>query len=324
MIESTIPLVSVIVPVYKVEKYLDRAVKSLFKQTYHNLEIILVDDGSPDRCPEMCDLYAQQDSRVKVIHQQNGGLSAARNSALNIASGEYLTFLDSDDYLKENAIEKLVYQLISFKASVACCSIEIVDEYNKSTEYFNCNVQFEDTGINIAKRMLQDFFPKNFAWGKIFRKEIWDNIRFPVGRIYEDSATTFRAVAKADKVICISDCLYCYLRNREGNITSELQSTKAAWSYYCGCINCKEFLIDYSDNKDFTDVIPIIYRNLFIWIKLCMESAIKLGVVGYKDYCRKIDEILSQVKVSLPLRLKIILQFRDLYYYIYPLIGKHR
>ena len=101
------PLISVIVPVYKVEQYLDECVQSIINQTYKNLEIILVDDGSPDRCPEMCDEYARQDSRIKVIHKPNGGLSSARNAGIDIARGEYIGFVDSDDYIAHDMYEKL-------------------------------------------------------------------------------------------------------------------------------------------------------------------------------------------------------------------------
>lgn len=118
------PLITVVVPIYKVEEYLDECVQSILNQTYHNLEIFLVDDGSPDRCGEMCDTYAEKDSRVKVIHQKNRGLSGARNSAIDIATGEYITFVDSDDYLKEDMIETLYQEVLQYNAEIATAAYE--------------------------------------------------------------------------------------------------------------------------------------------------------------------------------------------------------
>ena len=122
------PLISVIVPIYKVEKYLETCVMSLIHQTYENLEIILVDDGSPDKCPEICDAYEKTDDRIRVIHKKNGGLSDARNAALEKTTGKYITFVDSDDYVDAEYIEKLYNALIQYNASAAICGIRITDE----------------------------------------------------------------------------------------------------------------------------------------------------------------------------------------------------
>ena len=128
------PLISVIVPIYKVEKYLTICVDSLLHQSYGNLEIILVDDGSPDECPAICDQYQNKDNRIKVIHKKNGGLSDARNAGLDIAQGEYVAFVDSDDFIDEDYICKLYDALQQNRASIAVCGIQIIDESNKVTE----------------------------------------------------------------------------------------------------------------------------------------------------------------------------------------------
>ena len=121
-------LVSIIVPVYKVEKYLDKCIESIVGQTYENLEIILVDDGSPDNCPAMCDRWAEKDSRIKVIHKENGGLSSARNAGLDACTGEYIYFLDSDDYIAENCIEMLFNTIISDGSDMCIGNLMSVDE----------------------------------------------------------------------------------------------------------------------------------------------------------------------------------------------------
>lgn len=123
---NTNPLVSIIVPVYKVERYIHRSIDSLLRQTYNNLEIILVDDGSPDNCPFICDKYAMQDNRIRVIHKSNGGLSDARNAALNVMTGQYVTFVDSDDYIADNMIEKFIETVKLYQCNMVVCW----NEYN--------------------------------------------------------------------------------------------------------------------------------------------------------------------------------------------------
>ena len=180
------PLVSVIVPIYMVEKYICECVNSIILQSYKNLEIILVDDGSPDRCPEICDEYAKQDSRIKVIHKPNGGLSDARNAGIEIAEGEYLSFVDSDDVIHHEMIEVLMQPLIENKElKMSACQCL----------YFNDGDIF-DTTQEIKPMVIIDynvFFTKKLwvtAWGKIYKKELFREIKYPVGRIHEDEFIT--------------------------------------------------------------------------------------------------------------------------------------
>lgn len=317
------PLVSIIVPVFKVENYLNRCVDSLLNQSYNNLEIILVDDGSPDRCPEICDEYAALDNRVKVIHKPNGGVSSARNAGLDMASGEYITFLDSDDWIDEKMIHLMVDSLIGYECDSVCVSINIVDKENNITNRFRSQENVILSGSDTAKLMLRDSFPYNFCWGKIFRKDLFDGIRFPVGRIYEDNATTYKAISRASKVYILSDCLYYYFREREGNTTSELKSDRAAFSYYCGCVNCTEYIQFCSNNATFSDVIPDINYYMTAWSKLCIESAIKSNKKEYNEYCRKVKKLIREHPFAISNRLKWILFFSNLYYYIYPIIGRN-
>lgn len=318
------PLVSVIVPVYRVENYLHRAVDSLINQTYTNLEIILVDDGSPDRCPQICDEYAGQDSRIKVIHKPNGGLSDARNTGLAIASGDYLVFLDSDDYLHIKAIEILISEAIRHKACIVCCGMNIVDSDNNIYDHRKCDENFVSNNIDATKLLLQDRFPHNFACGKLYKRELFDNLQFPVGRLYEDTATTYLAVNRAKSVLCLKDCLYYYERGREGNITSELSSAKAAKSYYHGCLNSLERISFCENNSHYNDLIPIVHGHLFAWSKLCIETAMRANKSTYINYCHRVKEILEKSVLPLPLRLKIIIRLYRLYFYIYPIIGRNR
>ena len=133
---NTNPLVSIIVPVYKVERYIHRSIDSLLRQTYNNLEIILVDDGSPDNCPFICDKYAMQDNRIRVIHKSNGGLSDARNAALNVMTGQYVTFVDSDDYIADNMIEKFIETVKLYQCNMVVAGMNIIDKNNQNLKEF--------------------------------------------------------------------------------------------------------------------------------------------------------------------------------------------
>lgn len=321
--KNTSPLVSIIIPVYKVENYLHRCVDSVIKQTYDNLEIILVDDGSPDNCPAICDEYSQIDNRIKVIHKSNGGLSDARNCGMKAATGEYLVFVDSDDYISHDLIQKMMHEVHTQKADVICCGVNIVDTEGYIYDNRKCNNSFIASGEELTKSLIKDEYPYNFAWGKLYKKELLNGIEFPIGRLYEDIATVYLIMAKAAKAYCMSECLYYYERGREGNITSELNSGKAAKSYYHGCLNCIERLKFCDNHHDYSDMISVITKQLCVWIKLCAESALKLGKTQYNEYISLLRDTTKNVKSLLTVRVKLILCFSNLYYYIYPILGRH-
>lgn len=199
----TQPLISVIVPCYNVEEYLPRCVESVLNQTYRNLEILLVDDGSPDRCGEICDGYAAVDSRVKVIHKENGGLSDARNVALDVMKGEYVTFVDSDDYVAADYVEYL-YKLMEeygVKLSVSRHQ-EFKDGASVSVEIRTCPVASESVGQDegLACMFYQHAFDTT-AWGKMYHRSLFsDGIRYPEGWLYEDLPTTYRLMMKCDYI----------------------------------------------------------------------------------------------------------------------------
>lgn len=179
------PLISIIVPVYKVEQYLDECVQSIRSQTYTNLEIILVDDGSPDRCPKMCDDYAKQDSRIKVIHKNNGGLSSARNAGLEIMTGDYFGFVDSDDYIDKKMCEILYNNINEFTQISACCIYQI-EEKEKITPlnpYCEHNTYYQ--GVSYLESILQNSFHPSVCY-RLYSSEFFGHLRFKEGRIAED------------------------------------------------------------------------------------------------------------------------------------------
>lgn len=214
------PLVSVIVPIYKVENYLRECVDSIISQSYSNLEIILVDDGSPDRCPEICDEYALKDSRIKVIHKPNGGLSDARNAGIEVAKGEYLSFVDSDDVIHSQMIEVLMKSILEDNADVSCCDFFSFYDTGELSSSFIRNIQY--LVLDPKEWFLRKYSAA--AWNKIYRKDLWVSIRFPKGKYHEDVFTTYKICNVANKIAHCGHKLYFY-RQRYSSImkSSNLQ-----------------------------------------------------------------------------------------------------
>ena len=206
-----------IVPVYKVEQYLERCVDSILKQTYQNLEIILVDDGSPDNCPAMCDAVAHRDNRVKVIHQKNGGLSAARNAALDICTGDCIAFVDSDDWLEPTAYEDMMRVMRECDLDIVFCSASIVESGSvKNVLRPSLPAGKAVSPKDVEKKLLTDEVGSQ-VWRVLFNRHCWNVLRFPVGRLYEDIPVTFRAVGQARKPVGFIDKpLYNYRQNNGG------------------------------------------------------------------------------------------------------------
>ncbi len=215
-------LVSVIVPVYKVEEYLEECIASIVSQTYQNLEIILVDDGSPDNCPWMCDEWANRDSRIKVIHKENGGLSDARNAGIDICTGAYIAFVDSDDYIKPDMIQKLYAALIRENADIAACGILTCDG-DKHTAW-GCK-DVVGTPEEIYALLYNDTAYPVAAWNKLYRHSCWEALRFPVGKTCEDAFTTYQLIHNARRIVMVPEALYCY-RIRPGSIMTSSFSLK--------------------------------------------------------------------------------------------------
>ena len=217
------PKISVIVPVYRVEKYIYRCVDSILGQTFTDFELILVDDGSPDNCGTICDEYAERDSRVMVIHQENCGLSAARNAGIDWAfaysDSEWLSFVDSDDWVHPEYLERLLDVAVVNNVDVSVCGY--VQTEGEVPEII---------GSDIESRILspEAFFVENsvnatIAWGKLYRKECFLTIRYPVGKIHEDEFTTHRVLFLHERIAVIGMPLYMYFQNVQG-------ITKSGWS----------------------------------------------------------------------------------------------
>lgn len=211
-------LISIIIPVYNVEKYLKDCLESVIMQTYPNLEIILVDDGATDNCPQICDEYAKKDKRIKVIHRENAGLSSARNSGIDIAKGEYIMFVDSDDTIESNTAKDLYRLSKRYNTKIAICGRRYVFDDGKRIckvkEKIECKFSFEDA----IREMNRYYYFDMSAHGKLFNRELFRAIRFPVGKLSEDFFIMPSLFKLAGNISYTSEPLYNYLQ-RKNSIT---------------------------------------------------------------------------------------------------------
>ncbi|MCI9078407.1 MAG: glycosyltransferase [Lachnospiraceae bacterium] len=234
------PLVSIIVPVYKVEKELSRCMQSILRQTYENIEIILVDDGSPDKCPEMCDKYAELDDRIRVIHKENGGLSDARNVGLDNIKGEYISFIDSDDWVDKKFIEILVKNLENTDSDIAICGYRMVNDRGETRPY-TINMPKEVLSKNQA---LHELFAQHkygcMACTKLYRKYLFENVRFPKGKFFEDIAVSLPVFKQIKRCIIVQDMLYYYFQRENSIVNSTFSMEKLEMLEFSQC------MIDYS------------------------------------------------------------------------------
>lgn len=227
------PLISVIVPIYKVERYLNKCIESIVNQTYKNLEIILVDDGSPDRCPQMCDEWKEKDDRIVVVHKENGGLSDARNAGLDIATGEYISFVDSDDWVDHHFIEFLFSVIFKTNSDIVECEKVITTDITKTV--VNDTVYVDNTFNNeeALKLLITDKVFHQTVWNKLYKKKVIDNIYFEKGKTNEDEFWTYQIFGNAKKISKLTNQLYFYFQ-RECSIMGRfnlrrLDALEAKW-----------------------------------------------------------------------------------------------
>lgn len=259
-------MISVIVPVYNVANFLNDCLTSIINQSYNDIEIILVDDGSTDQSGEMCNKFAAKDERIRVIHQNNGGLSNARNVGLDVAKGKFVVFVDSDDYLHQKMIEKLYNAVVSWKADIACCDYTSIEFHNDS--YSEIEVFKQRDAIS---KLFDDYGFQCFAWNKIYKSSLFEHIRYPERKLFEDIATTYQLFKRVNRVVYIKEKLYFY-RQRTNSITKTKFNKR---------------------NRDLIDAIEFVYNDS-MHCNLASER-LKVGYLGYylsyiqKGFTAKVD-----------------------------------
>lgn len=269
--------VSIIVPVYKVEKFLDRCIRSLTNQTYQNLEIILVDDGSPDHCGERCDDWANREERIISVHKKNGGLSDARNYGVHFATGDYIMFVDSDDYVANNIVEILLSEIYKYDASMACCNYLKTSEDSADFDKF-VEEEYVLSGREACLSMMDHFYFLTTAWASLIRSDIVAKYEFPAGRNQEDEATTYKYHYASPKVAVTTAKLYGYYQNPNSIMNSHPER------------NARELLMAYSERMHFFEMhgeIELKERTLSLYAR-CLISALNMGYVEHNLETKKV------------------------------------
>lgn len=277
------PLISIIVPVYNVEKYLEKCINSLIEQTYKNLEIILIDDGSLDKSPDICDKWGEKDKRIKIIHKNNGGLSEARNVGIDNAKGEYISFVDSDDWIDTNFINYLYKQLELYNADISASAIvKVYKDYNEIQPINKTKVRYTNEEALDTLLSGKDFCA--VAWNKLYKKDVIRNLRFPVGKIHEDEFFSYKVMSNANKLVLVPNAIYFY-RQRTGSIMQK-------WS-----IKHLDVLEAFKERMDFMNrYYPKLYlKSKYSFYLACIYNAKEVLNSPEDMIPEKIDVILNYI-----------------------------
>lgn len=246
--------ISVIVPVYNVEQYLERMLSSLLKQTYYNLEIILVDDGSTDNSGKICDEYKSIDKRIKVVHQKNSGVSVARNTGIELATGDYIGFVDSDDVVCESMYERLYNNMVNNNCEISVCSYDTFDKVPQFECIEGVNMfSFEDA----IKDIISDGVITNFLWNKLFKKNLFDGIKFPEGKIYEDMYVMPKLLERASKLCFDNSKLYGYFVRQNSYVNT--YNKRKNINYLTFSDSCYDYLKKYDFLKEDLEKYRLFY-----------------------------------------------------------------
>lgn len=289
-------LISIIVPIYNVERYLNRCIDSILAQTFTNFELILVDDGSPDDCGKMCDDYAMKDSRINVIHKKNGGVSEARNFGIDCAKGEYICFIDSDDFVHKQYLEILYNIAKESDAEMSICSFsicydsDIVDEIISNVSY----EEFSDKYLYDDNFLIHKWANLVCAWNKLYKRNLFEQIRYPVGKIHEDNFTYYKLIDKANKVVITEEGLYHYYMSENSISRSEFTDKRLH------ILQAYQEQIEYFKKKNNQRMVEISFEKYIYCIWTVLNEIKQGGRVDYKEmispYYRKLKKYVLYLK----------------------------
>lgn len=285
-------LVSVIIPIYNTEQYLKRCVESVLVQTYQNLQVILVDDGSPDKCPNLCDMYAESDSRIIVIHKENGGQSSARNAGIEIATGDYITFLDSDDYLHSEFISRMVFAKEKSNVDIVQCEIKSVLNDKEHTEK---DIDLHKWRILSGREAVLSYKYKVSACAKLYNSKLFESIRFPEGKIFEDEATYYKLAYICKNVCLISEALYFYVQSNNSTMRNKQQ--KLCMDFITVAEDRLAFFENTGDYQLIQNALARYCITLILKHRLCKRKKIdkatqKILIKNFKNNYSKVDKTL--------------------------------
>lgn len=315
--KNNLPLITVVVPIYKTEKYLRECVDSILNQSYKNLEILLIDDGSPDQCGEICDNYQKADSRIKVIHQKNQGLSGARNAAIDIAKGKYITFVDSDDWISDNMIESLYEYMQNKKVQMTVCSFESFFEDGTAI-----SSNLETCVYIYSKEKALDCFLFNdyltpCVCGKLYAIDLWKNVRCPEGKLFEDQFTTYKLIDLCEKIVFTTMPMYHYRKHSDSIGHSTFN--KKTYHLYDAIHEEYEYII-----KKYKDACPNITVARITW-EIVFINMMIIADHHDKNIIKKI-QVFAKANISKVWKCKYISKIRkgqiSLFAFCYPVYVK--
>lgn len=275
------PEITIIVPAYNVEKYIGKSMDCLKKQSFQDFEVVIIDDGSTDKTGSICDRLAEEDSRFKVYHKENEGVSAARNAGLDRVSGKYITFIDSDDWVTEDYLEYLLWLInLDEKAEISMTVGEKVNENDEPVDVAETMHEVLTTSDAVKRMLVRDTYT-HANWGKMYKKSVWDNVRFPKHVIYDDYDTTYRAFANSTTVVCGNAVKYSYVQ-RNGSLMHAVCSEKTL-SVLDVADNITEFLINtWPENAVYAKDIQIA-----TYLKN-MQAILNSGMGAFPTYQKRI------------------------------------
>ena len=311
-------LLSIIVPVYNVEQYINRCIKSIVNQTYQNIEIILVDDGSTDSSGDLCDKWAKADNRIVIVHKKNGGLSSARNAGIKIAKGDYLGFVDSDDYIEVDMYHQMIEAVVEHQKDTACCGrmLHIGDKKLK-LEFCSDRTETFDAQSAIREVLLLNKIDVS-ACDKIYKKQLFDKVLYPEGRISEDAAVILEILSNSNGVVHIGHPCYHYVFREDSISKSEYNHKK--YDAYINCITMSEFI-----EKEY----PCLQKEIKIYCTMITGALLQAMYVNrdnfvtyksdYVDYRKMFVKGFWGTLFHKSVCLKIKIKFFFVYAHLYPL-----
>lgn len=287
---SILDLISVIVPIYKVEAYLDRCIQSISAQTYANLEIILVDDGSPDNCPAICDKWAKLDRRIKVIHKKNGGLSDARNCGLESANGNFIGFVDSDDYISPDMFQLLYEDLVCSGSDISACGVDLVFDDGSPNITLTASGKYTFNTKEAMNALISETSLKQPVWYKLYKKETIKGLHFPIGKCHEDVFWSYLAIGNAKRISVFDTPCYHYFQRTNSIMGSEYSLSRL------DVLEAKLYRQNYVKNN-FPELSDTAELNLlFSCIYSMQMSLLHLSSSDFQTARSKILDIVSEIK----------------------------
>lgn len=309
--------VSVIIPIYNVQEYLDECINSIVKQTYQNLEIILVDDGSPDSSPMICNEWEKQDDRIVVIHKENGGLSDARNAGLDRAKGQYYAFIDSDDYIQDNTIEIMLNAVKKNKSEIAICNMIRFLEEGETLQFY-CPTDHE---VLYQGKQRYKTLNQPSVCNKLFEAKLFEGIRFPKGKYYEDTFVYHEVLYRANNIVLTGTDSYWYL-SREDSIVGQPQYTERYFDFIEAVYKRADFLLKHDVQPYAKEACLSLYAAIANAESNIEENTktIEKFSIARKQYTLAYNELMktkNQIGIKQKLRLMLLKYFPKLHVKIY-------